>query len=113
MKDKPIFWPQLDIANVEGGLWEEVMKTTAPLQEHFSPELDNSAEFTIRRIVHVIVANERSAVEWFFEGSVQSDRILAIYDLLHSPEANNKVNGLKSLITLIKDYTQDVLNKDV
>lgn len=109
MKENPLFWPQVDIHHVDPDWWDEVMATTARFQDYFSPELDDAADFTIRSIVHVILTRERKDVEWFFDGSMQSDRVLEVHELLHSINESEKQNGLEELIKLINDYTKDQL----
>ncbi len=112
MKEKPLPWPRVNIEKVDPNWWDEVMQTSSRFQQYFSRELDDSADFTIRGIIHLIVAESREDVAWFLEGSVQSERILTIYDKIHSDDDQKKKTGMDNLVSLIEDYTKDVLGQE-
>lgn len=100
-------WPSVKIEMVDPNWWQEVMNVTANIK--FCSELDDSADFTIRSIVHVILTKKREVIEWFFENSSLKERVLMIYDLLKSGDNDKKKQGQSELSKLINDFVKDTM----
>lgn len=104
MKENATFWPRVNIENVDPAWWEEVMSTSRLFESHYSTQLDEASDFTIRAIVHVVYSKAREEVKWFFEGSLQSEKLLEINSLINNPDEGRKQEGTERIIKLIEEY---------